>query len=231
MNRTFVIGDIHGAFLSLQQCFERAGFDASADRLICLGDACDGWPDVAEVMETLSSLPHLVYILGNHDQWALEWIRTGNPSQAWLMQGGTACVNAYPEGMPEPHRQLLENARPFFLENDRLFVHGGFDPGTPLEEHDADMLAWDRELIQQAMELAGQNEDTRLTGFTEVYVGHTPTIRYGSDRPIKVGEIWLMDTGAGWTGPLSMMDIGTHEIFQGDSPSSLYPPSSGRLFI
>ncbi len=45
MGRTFVIGDIHGAYRALRQCLDRADFDYESDHLICLGDVCDGWPD------------------------------------------------------------------------------------------------------------------------------------------------------------------------------------------
>ncbi|NJK86327.1 MAG: hypothetical protein HC906_10500 [Bacteroidales bacterium] len=50
MSRTFVIGDIHGAFKALVQCLERSEFDYEHDKLICLGDVCDGWPEVKDVM-------------------------------------------------------------------------------------------------------------------------------------------------------------------------------------
>ena len=38
--KTFVIGDIHGAYKALLQCFERSGFDYEKDHLIVLGDVC-----------------------------------------------------------------------------------------------------------------------------------------------------------------------------------------------
>ncbi len=53
VKRRFVIGDIHGAHRALLQCFERSGFDRQNDLLICLGDLCDGWPDVDKVFDEL----------------------------------------------------------------------------------------------------------------------------------------------------------------------------------
>ncbi len=32
--KTFVVGDIHGAYRALLQCFEHSGFDRKKDRLI-----------------------------------------------------------------------------------------------------------------------------------------------------------------------------------------------------
>jgi serine/threonine protein phosphatase 1 len=37
-----------------------------------------------------------------------------------------------------------------------------------------------------------------------------------------------MDTGAGWQGKLSMMNIDTKEIFQSDPVPDLYPKYRGR---
>ena len=229
MNRSFVIGDIHGAHLALLQCFRKAGFDPQADRLICLGDATDGWPEVREVMEELMHVRNLVYILGNHDQWFLEWARTGMAPAIWLMQGGQAALDAYPDGVPEGHLQLLNRAVYYHTENDRLFIHGGFDPLQPLEHQDRQVFLWDRSLVQHAMDLREEGEEKQISAFREVFLGHTPTISYGVDRPVKACELRLMDTGAGWSGTLSMMDINTGEIYQSEPVFRLYPGVRGRM--
>ena len=71
--RHFVMGDIHGAFHALKQCLERSSFDYKHDVLICLGDVCDGWPQTYECVEELLKIENLIFILGNHDFWALQW--------------------------------------------------------------------------------------------------------------------------------------------------------------
>jgi serine/threonine protein phosphatase 1 len=211
------------------QCLERAGFDRETDRLICLGDASDGWPEVAAVMELLAGIKNLIYILGNHDYWTLEWISTGKASPVWLSQGGQSCVQSYPNGMPGHHKQILEESKLYLQEEDRLFVHGGFFPDVPLEKQPPETLLWNRDVVKEAVRLSQAGQERYLSGFREVFVGHTPTLNYGSSKPIHACEFWLMDTGAGWTGPLSMMELGTGEIFQGDPPCSIYPESSGRM--
>jgi serine/threonine protein phosphatase 1 len=45
MSKTFVIGDIHGAYLALKQVLERSDFDYENDLLITIGDIVDGWSD------------------------------------------------------------------------------------------------------------------------------------------------------------------------------------------
>jgi hypothetical protein len=60
-------------------------------------------------------------------------------------------------------------------------------------------------------------------------VGHTPTINFGTLKPIRACEVIIMDTGAGWPGGvLTMMDIDSKEIFQSSQVDSLYPDYSGR---
>ena len=61
--KTYVLGDIHGAYRALTQVFERSGFVAQRDRLIFLGDAVDGWSQSPESIEELMQVKYLVYLL------------------------------------------------------------------------------------------------------------------------------------------------------------------------
>ena len=71
--KTFVIGDIHGAYKALLQCLERSRFDYHNDRLVVIGDVCDGYPDVVECFDELLKIANLIYIWGNHDKWAYDF--------------------------------------------------------------------------------------------------------------------------------------------------------------
>ena len=59
MDRTFVIGDIHGGFKALQQILERANIQAN-DHLIFLGDYVDGWSQSFEVIQHLLDLEKIM---------------------------------------------------------------------------------------------------------------------------------------------------------------------------
>ena len=220
--KTFVIGDIHGAYKALIQCFERSGFDLKRDRLISLGDVCDRGPEVSLVFDALLDLEHLVYILGNHDMWAKEWFTTGHIPDMWYYQGGRHTVNSYTQGIPESHKDLIRNARNYFVETNRLFVHGGIFSGAAIENQDQHTFIWDRSLVSEALMRRSKGRDDAITDYTEIFVGHTPTIQFGSDHPIHACEVWLMDTGAGWGYPLSMMNIDSKEIFCSDPVAQLY---------
>ena len=221
--RRFVIGDIHGAYKALVQCFEKARFDPDTELLICLGDVCDRWPEVDKVIDALLKIKHLVMLLGNHDLWALEWFKGGKARDLWLAQGGRDTMVSYAKGIPNSHLQLLQNARLYFMLENKLFVHGGYRPDSEIMHQPKELLLWDRSLVQSALYYKGLQNEIKLTGFEEVYVGHTPTLNFGTTHPIKACEVYLMDTGAGWPGGvLTMMDIDSKEYFQSETNTNLY---------
>jgi len=224
MSKTFVVGDIHGAYRALRQCLERSGF-SGRDHLICLGDVCDGWPETKESVDELLKIENLTYILGNHDFWAYQWMLSGKAEDVWLSQGGRATVRSYADGVPQHHVKFFEKALPYFLLGNKLFVHAGIDPQKPLEEQDLNTFLWDRTLTHKALELYARKDNASLTPFDEVYVGHTPIL---FKKPILSGSVWLMDTGAGWSGVLSLMNTDTKEIFVSDPVPQLYPGVEGR---
>lgn len=227
--RRFVIGDIHGAHKALKQCLQRSSFNYEEDLLICLGDVCDGWPETRQCIDELLRIKNLVVILGNHDQWALEWMKHGREVAGWLSQGGRQTLQSY-EGkpVPDPHIKLFSEAPLYFIEDNKLFVHAGIDPALPIEDQDEHTLLWGRDFYFNIIEYLNEKHVRSFTNYEEVYIGHTPIHRMGYFEPIKVGEVWLMDTGAAWDGTLSMMNIDTKEIVVSDKPVDMYPAGSGR---
>lgn len=224
MGRRLVIGDIHGAARALRQCLERSSFNKTTDLLICLGDVCDGWPETKQAIDELLTINNLIYILGNHDLWTREWMHSGHAEPGWLVQGGHATVLSFHDNIPEPHHALLSNAFYHYELENRLFVHAGINPDKPLDRQGADIFLWDRKLANKA--LLHEDSEKPLSGpFDEIYVGHTPI---DSDQPLFRGGIWMMDTGAGWSGVLSIMDIDTKEVFTSDPVPQLYPGVIGR---
>lgn len=225
--RKLVVGDIHGCNRALLQCLERASFNPAKDRLISLGDACDRGPEVREVLDTLIGIKNLVFILGNHDKWALDWFEEGLKPELWLSQGGLQTMASYggsPEEagkVPEAHIEFLRNAPCWHEEDNRLFVHGGFRPEIPLSKTNPEILIWDRELLQMALD----DPKKKMTPYLEVFVGHTPTMTfppaYGT-KPLHGADVWGIDTGAGCGGCLTIMDVETKEYWQSDPVARLY---------
>lgn len=224
------MGDIHGAFLAMEQCFFRSGFEPNVDMLIVLGDLCDSWPDSARVLDTLLGIPNRVLLLGNHDNWLLEWLRNGDAPGIWLLQGGEITLSSLGKGPHNEYRELLQNALLYFELDNLLFVHGGIHIGSPVGEQDKRTFLWDRSLVGEALRRKSALNEQNLTGYSKVFVGHTPTINLGITEPVWACEVVMMDTGAGWPGGLlTMMDIDSGRFYQSDPVSGLYPGSSGRL--
>ena len=229
--KIFVIGDIHGAYKALLQCLQRSSFDYDKDRLIALGDVCDGWSEVQECIDELLKIKHCDYIIGNHDLWTLDWALTGRKERAWLNQGGRNTIMSY-EGRPIPkaHIKFFKDAH-FWLEvENKLFVHGGFDPDKPIHDQDKEALVWDRLLINEAWDKHSLGSNRKYGRYDGIFVGHTPTSRFGSKVPVHCCNLWDLDTGAGWSGCLTIMDIHTKQFWQSDPTPELYPDSLGRNF-
>jgi serine/threonine protein phosphatase 1 len=227
--RTFVLGDLHGAYRAMMQCFDRAKFDYENDRLIFLGDVYDGWSEAGLCIDELLKVKNLIYLLGNHDDWTLQWALTGEKPKTWLSQGGQHTIDCYNGKILKRHVDYLLNARLYYLENNILFLHAGFLPDMELEKQDKEILLWDRSFIESVMGYSRFNRNAKFTKYDEIYFGHTPTIKYGKSYPFNCGEIWLMDTGAGWNGFLSIMNIETKEYFCSDNVTELYPDERGRF--
>jgi len=72
--RKFVVGDLHGNYLGLMQCLEKVKFNKEEDLLISLGDICDGYNQVYEIVEELLTFKHFILIRGNHDEPFMEFM-------------------------------------------------------------------------------------------------------------------------------------------------------------
>ena len=66
MNRTIVIGDIHGCFDELVELLEKVELSES-DRVVAVGDLCVKGPKSHQVLELFSSDSRFSSVVGNHD--------------------------------------------------------------------------------------------------------------------------------------------------------------------
>lgn len=241
MNRKLVIGDIHGAWKALEQIIEKAAVKEN-DQLIFLGDFVDGWSQSYEVIQYLIGLEKrvkCVFIKGNHDLWCQQWLEKRALNETWLFNGGRATFNSYQhhtEADKLNHLQFFQRMQNYYIDEDnRLFIHAGFSSlHGPYMEHYSSNYSWDRTLWEMALCLDKRiNKDSllypkRLKLFNEIYIGHTPTLRYDCFEPMNAVNVWNMDTGAGFHGRLSILDIDTKQFWQSDVVQNLYPEETGR---
>lgn len=242
--RTLVIGDIHGGYKALLQVMERAEVTTN-DTLIFLGDYVDGWSQSAELIEYLIQLKEhqqCVFVRGNHDLWCDLWLNKGATNPIWMAHGGIETTESYIRTgflTCQKHKEFFTNMKNYHIDfQNRLFIHAGFTSmhGVKREEYESnyyfDRTLWEAALIAEKVSPENISEITevsqRFHHYDEIYIGHTPTINYGEDIPMKAYNVWNIDTGAGFKGSLTIMDIDTKEYWQSDPLPELYPNEKGR---
>jgi len=228
--KIYAIGDIHGAYKALIQCFERSKFDYKKDRLIVMGDVCDGYPDVRQCIDELLKIKRCDLVIGNHDMWALDWALRGDKPEIWTKQGGDRTMASYNGGpMLQAHIDFLKSGQLWIERDDQIFVHGGFNADVLLKSHSAQALVWDRTLLDMAWKKHIAGRKCQLGKYKDIFVGHTTTELYNTLQPIHVCNVWNIDTGAGWSGKLTIMDVDTKEYWQSDLSPDLYGGTPDKL--
>lgn len=239
--RTLVIGDIHGGLKALKQVWHRANI-SEEDTLIFLGDYADGWSEAAEVISFLIEIQKkqdCIFIRGNHDYLVHRYLTKNDTNPMWLAHGGEETRKSYQgisEALKNAHIAFLDGLQNYYIDaQNRLFVHAGFThQAGPEHEFYPNLVYWDRTLWEVACSLdtSLSKEDDRypqrLLQFKEMYIGHTPTTRIGSTIPTNYANVWNIDTGAAFKGPLTIIDINTKQFWQSDDVFTLYPDELGR---
>lgn len=144
-------------------------------RIVFLGDYVDRGPDSRGVIEHLArglvEGRNWICLKGNHDrmfEWFLEDELRHDPhlwmGYHWLHDriGGVATLASYgidvpsdirfedlhakaKAAVPQGHIAFLRGLKPYFQENELLFVHAGLRPGVALEDQSEDDLVWIRD--------------------------------------------------------------------------------------
>jgi len=207
---TYAIGDIHGRLDLLRKAQSAIAADAGSrakgapHTVICLGDYVDRGPDSKGVVEALMELAAgsaWVCLKGNHEDLMIEALRSERRSavRRWIDTVGDETLASYGGQDAVPHRHLdwLEGLPLYRRDAHRLYVHAGIAPGVPPEDQDAQTLMWIREPFLTAPAEALP---------CHVVHGHTPKWRGKPEmtRPELLPHRTNLDTGAAWTGVLSV---------------------------
>lgn len=244
MRRRFAIGDLHGGYKGLVQCLERCNFDFENDELIVLGDICDGWSEFLECIDLLSKVKNIVKIIGNHDEWAIKYAKglltdhhtTYDDYVIWQRHGGAITCKRLDEveGAKEKLIKFFEDAKYYHVVDDMCFVHAGLSLVTPIEKLPDYFYTFDRTFFEIMYDRYALIDDHRDVPFTSIYkkvfVGHTPTFRYEGLRynPFVYRFMRGLDTGAAFSGPVTIMNVDTDQYYQSDLVYTLYPNEKGR---
>lgn len=199
--RDFFVGDIHGQYRLLQDALQGVAFRQSEDRLFCVGDLIDRGSASLDCL-MLVFRPWFHAVRGNHEELARNALCDGEGSSAWalwMINGGGWVATS---GVAETRRVLqaalryLPLAREITVMGKRVgMVHA--EPPADwafIEEADREALLWGRSRIQRG-------DETPVAGVDAVVVGHTIV-----ERPLTLGNVHYLDTGAFSTGCLTLVD-------------------------
>jgi len=208
MVERFVIGDIHGRYKALKEVLKKSKFNYTKDKLIILGDVVDYGDNSYLVIEELLKIKNKIFIIGNHDKWFMNHIKSRWAGEIWLSQGGRNTLHSYKDkSFPITHQKFFNKGKYYHIEDNLVFVHAGFTPNIHPCKEKKSILIWDRGLIKYAQ------LGNKIKPWKSVFVGHTPTLNYKSTKPIKFSNLWMLDCGAGYSGKICIMNIDTEEYW------------------
>lgn len=206
--RTIAIGDIHGHLKALQgllACIK----PTFQDTLIFLGDYVDRGPDSRGVLDWILGLSKdckVIPIRGNHEDMMLEAIQHSGKLQAWLDNGGDMALRSYGgkeclDRIPGTHIQFLHSLPLFYEMEDHVFIHASYVPGWRFGDHDSNTALWMPLVEIPAPHYSGKT----------VVLGHTPQM---SGRILNYGHVVCIDTGCGFGGCLTGLEIHSGQYWQ-----------------
>lgn len=216
--RIYAIGDIHGRADLLCERLQKITYDLNAHPtryplLIFLGDYIDRGSQSRNVIDLILTAQRIIPTIclsGNHEIFALKFLRDPHSGPAWFELGGRETLASYglnvpsrltraaieqlsaefAVALPDAHRSFLTALGLTVTFGSYLFVHAGIDPEIPVPEQSHLTLTTIRKpFLSEGL------------GFGRIIVhGHTP-VREPDIRDNRIN----IDTGAYITGRLTCL--------------------------
>ncbi|APS00492.1 metallophosphoesterase [Pajaroellobacter abortibovis] len=210
MNRTIVVGDVHGCRKELEALLEQVAF-TSSDKLVFVGDLIARGPDSRGVLQVARQVEAVV-VRGNHEAKLLAW-RSHSPENrsSPLIQLSPMHL-AIAQELTEADWALLESTSLWhnLPEHELLIVHAGLLPGLPVEQQEPWTLLHIRGLTPQGTPCA-EKQNQRWWG--AAYQG-PPHVVFGhnafSEPQIHAWATGI-DTGCVYGGKLTALVLSQGE--------------------
>lgn len=215
--RTIAIGDIHGHAMALK-ALVLAIEPQPDDTLVFVGDYVDRGPDSRGVLNQLIELGErfkVVALMGNHEESMLAARTRESSLEFWLSPicGGQATLQSYGSALdlslvPPEHFRFLEGLRRYHETDTHFFIHANYAPNWRLEEHNSRTALW-----LNLKDLPGPHYSGKIA-----VVGHTPQM---DGKILDLGYLKCIDTGCGFGGVLTALDVASGRIWQVDEQGEL----------
>lgn len=205
LENTYVVGDVHGCYYTLQNLVSRLPKDAE---LIFVGDLCDKGYFSKEVITFVVDNGHAC-VKGNHEylmQTYLEDAIIHDKHSPWSSDkryGGLPTLDSY----QNDHAKMLEHLEwikglPIYLERDKYFITHGF--ALPFYAHRGNP-EYNREYLLNRYEKGMQVDNEEVINI----FGHCVF-----DEVVSGENFYGIDTGCSYGKKLTAIQLGTMKCYQ-----------------
>jgi len=201
-----------------------------------------------------------IFIRGNHDVWCEEFLNGQHSRHWLTQGGAATLesyLRNQKDDDVDRHRKFFRGLHDYYIDDEnRAFIHGGFTSrkGVGHEPYRTNYY-WDRDFWNLAT-ILHRTKDKPINGHAnrnerhkEIFLGHTATTGWNCkphypeyndpNQPTKNGPItvpmnrlnvWNLDTGGGWGGKLTVMDVDSKQYWQADYSKNYYPGENGHTY-
>ena len=222
----YAVGDVHGRHDLLIQLLDRIFEDATAyagpPKIVFLGDYIDRGEHARDTIDLLLDVAgrpeaKAVFLMGNHEQMLLRFLREPSSGRRWLSYGGLQTLMSYGVGgvgslraegealrirdalieALGSHLGFIEGLWDSHHAGNLFFSHAGADPALPTDEQDVATLLWGCKSFRKT------DRDDGVWVVHGHFVVEQPTAEHGRIA---------VDTGAYYSGRLTAARIADGEV-------------------
>ncbi|MEN8258468.1 MAG: metallophosphoesterase family protein [Thermodesulfobacteriota bacterium] len=218
MQRTLVIGDLHGCHKPFVRLLNKIKANPEQDEFVFLGDYVNRGPHSKELIEELLCLKEkkfrTIFLKGNHEVMLLNYLR-GRGKELFLRSGGQQTISSYGadlddhrslvKALPKNHRQFLDQLLPYWEDENFIYVHAGLEPGIHLSQQSQQWLYWaDKQtFLSSTFQLPKR-----------IIFGH-----FAQEKPLFMIDKIGIDCGAVYGGMLTCLVLPEMRLLQVTSPT------------
>ncbi|HAS6019696.1 TPA: metallophosphoesterase [Vibrio vulnificus] len=230
--RIFVIGDIHGKLVLLQDTLKRVDFHGERDLLISVGDLIDRGPDSVGVLDYYQTHHWFEAVMGNHEWMMVNALDAQNKlehseKEAYFIKIWHRNGCEWSQNLTDAEKQRLRNAVAQLpsvitveLEDGRRF---GISHAQPHSLDWNEMIDWQGDMWDNPRWIWGrtriaEEEPQAIANVDLTLHGHTR-----SEGVKRVANSLFIDTASNddYQGAFSLYELRTGEVFVGVKQSVL----------